>query len=49
MKHNNVIQDVEFIPNIPAISMELIENGNLNNFLKYRKDPIGMLFIVLIE
>ena len=42
MKHENVIQDVEFIPDIPAIVMELIEHGDLNSFLKQRKDPIGI-------
>jgi hypothetical protein len=42
-KHDNVIQDVEFIPDIPAITMELIEHGDLNSFLKQRKDPIGIL------
>jgi hypothetical protein len=26
---------------IPAITMELIENGNLNDFLKYSKEPIS--------
>jgi hypothetical protein len=42
-KHDNVIQDVEFIPDIPAITMELIEHGDLNSFLKQRKHPIGIL------
>ena len=43
-KHDNVIQDVEFIPDIPAITMELIEHGDLNSFLKQRKNPIGILW-----
>jgi hypothetical protein len=38
-----VIQDVKFIPDIPAITMELIEHGDLNSFLKQRKHPIGIL------
>ena len=36
-----MIQEVEFIPDIPAITMELIEHGDLNSFLKQRKEPIG--------
>ena len=42
IKHDNVIQDVEFIPDTPAITMELIEHGDLNSFLKQRKKPIGI-------
>ncbi len=38
-----MIQDVDFIVDIPAITMELIENGNLNDFLSYRTEPIGKL------
>ena len=41
IKHDNVIQEVELIPDIPAITMELIEHGDLNSFLKQRKEPIS--------
>ncbi len=40
-QHDNVIQDVEFIYDIPAITMELIEHGDLSNFLKNRNSQIG--------
>ena len=43
-----MIQDVEFIPDIPAITMELIEHGDLNSFLKQRKDPIGILWLTMM-
>ncbi len=44
-----MIQDVEFIVDIPAITMELIENGDLNDFLKCRREPIGRFQKELFE
>ncbi len=42
-----MIQDVEFIVDIPAITMELIGNGDLNDFLKSQEQPIGKLVVYL--
>ncbi len=43
-----MIQEVEFIIDTPAITMELIEYGNLSNFLKFKKEPIGTYASFLI-
>ena len=40
IKHENVIQQWKFIPEIPAIVMELASNGDLNSFLKNINEPI---------
>ena len=40
IKHENVLQHVDFLPDIPAIVMELAEHSDLNNFLLQRDQPI---------
>ena len=41
LKHGNIVQHKQFIPEIGGVVVELAEMGTLENYLTKQKDPIG--------
>jgi hypothetical protein len=43
--HKNLIQQLAFVPNIPAIIMDYASKGDMNSFLRGQQSLIGKFLI----